>query len=80
MDSGANYSTISVSDLTPEELDTRRKMDHPIPLKAATESIWVDECAYIWADEFVLRVKAVPNYIEECRCVVSLGRFVDEAG
>ena len=80
VDSGASYHMISVFNLSPEELETRRPLDPPIDLNAATGVIWVEECVDIWFHNLGVSVTAVCNEIETCPSVPSLGKLVDEAG
>ena len=54
--------------------------EDPLASKSATGVTWVDECDDTWIHDLAVRVTAVRADRGACRCVVSLGKVVDETG
>jgi len=79
-DSGASQHMMDWTMLTDEEKATIRELDDPIPLRTATQIIWIRHCVDIWIKELAVRVTACVAPHPDAPCVLSLGRLVDETG
>lgn len=58
----------------------RSKLLDPIPFRSATELVWVAEEVTVWVHELGMAVDAVFLHAQDCPCVLSLGKLVNEGG
>ena len=79
-DSGASQHIMDWNMLTDEEKETIRELDDPIPLRTATQIIWIKHCVDIWIKELAVRAVACAAPHGDSPCVLSLGRSLGETG